>query len=62
MRSIDADRSAYAHEHAGYRSTQTSLAPINCSPKNQIILGLPPSPSAWCGVPLWSEDAEEKEE
>ena len=42
MRMVDWDRTAFAREFAAYRVEQRSLHPMNCSPKNNVIVGVAP--------------------
>ena len=53
MRIVDADRLQYAAEMGNYRTLITSLQPLNCSPKNNVIIGTPTAGSVRRGdIPL----------
>ena len=43
MRVIDADRNLWASESRGYGTYMSSLEPLTCSPKNNVIVGVPPT-------------------
>ena len=59
MRVVDADRTSFAAEH-GYSVRVTSLFPLNCTPKNNVIVGwydpecrlIGPQPHSDCPSPL----------
>jgi hypothetical protein len=41
MNIVDMDRNAWAQEHH-YSTSLLSLNPLGCTPKNNIIVGIPP--------------------
>jgi hypothetical protein len=45
MRMVDSDRIAWAQEIAAYRTFLASLQPLSCSPKNNVIIGVPTAAS-----------------
>ena len=42
MNLVDMDRALVAREH-GYQVTLCSLQPLTCTPKNNLLIGKPPS-------------------